>query len=349
MAKITPKENFLKLAGGGRPEYVPFFTMTGTEVNPGQIPATKRAGPAIFGDTRPSNPKNGKDMWGVTYVATEETANASLPEPGNFLIKDITKWRDVIKAPKVEENIDWEALAKKDLERIKLDRSQSALVCASGYQPFQQLMAFMGHSEGLIAMYEEPEAIKELQEFMINFMEPYYTKIIDYYKPDIWGITDDTCAEHDPFFSVEMYREFFKPVYVRMAKVANDRGIPILFHICGRFEPFIDDMLDFGVQYAEPCQETNNINALKAQYKGKLSFIGGFDWGKHVPKNYPNYDEEAYRQDIRNTYDKYSKDGGWGMFGWPISYLGDPVNDDMKRILWDECEKYGKQVYGYKD
>jgi uroporphyrinogen-III decarboxylase len=347
MAKITPKDNFLKLAGGGRPEYVPFFTMTGTEVNPGQIPATKRAGPAIFGDTRAGG--GGKDMWGVPYVATTETANASLPEPGKFLIRDITKWRDVLKTPTVEENIDWEAMAKRDLERIKIDRSQTALICASGYQPFQQLMAFMGHTEGLIAMYEEPEAVKELQEFMISFMEPYYAKILDYYKPDIWGIGDDTCAENDPFFSPEMYREFFKPVYVRMAKLANDRGLPILFHICGQFGPFIDDMVDFGVKYAEPCQETNDINALKAKYKGKLSFIGGFDWGKHVPRNYPTFNEEEFRQDIRSTYDRYSKDGGWGMFGWPISYLGDTVIDDVKHILWDECEKYGKQVYGYKD
>jgi hypothetical protein len=108
-------------------------------------------------------------------------------------------------------------------------------------------------------------------------------------------------------------------------------------------------MLDFGVQYAEPCQETNSINTLKEQYKGKLSFIGGFDWGKHVPRNYPNFNEEEFRADIRKAYDTYSGGGGWGMFGWPISYLGDSVIDHVKQILWDECEKYGKQVYGYKD
>jgi hypothetical protein len=82
------------------------------------------------------------------------------------------------------------------------------------------------------------------------------------YKPDIWGIADDTRVEHDPFFSVEMCREFFKPVCTRLAKAANDRGIPVPFRICGRFEPFIDGMLDFGVQYAEPCQGANGINGL---------------------------------------------------------------------------------------
>ena len=29
MAKVTPKDNFLKLAHGGHPEYVPVYTMMG--------------------------------------------------------------------------------------------------------------------------------------------------------------------------------------------------------------------------------------------------------------------------------------------------------------------------------
>jgi len=346
MAKITPKENFLKLAGGGRPEYVPFFNMMGEDYL-GEA-ALKRAGPAIFGDT--FNPNGtGTDMWGVPYVATKETANAGLPEPGNFILKDITKWRDVIKKPKVVENIDWEAMAKQDLERIGFDRSKSALTCGANLMPFMQLMGFMGFTEGLIAMYEEPEEVKALLNFMTDFIEPYLTKILDYYKPDIWALGDDTCAKADPFFSVEMYKDLYKPIYTRLAKPAVDRGLPVLFHICGRCEDFIPDMLDFGVKYIEPCQETNNILKIKEDYKNKLSVIGGFDYGNHVPKGYPNYSEEELRQDVRNTIDKYSKDGAYGFFAWPISYLGDPNIDKVKQTIRDEAHFYGRKVYNYQD
>lgn len=346
MARITPKDNFLKLAAGGHPEYVPFYSMMGIGgeeicVKSAMVGITESEG--SFGD--PSF----KDMWGVTYVSSPETAFAAMPEPGNFILEDITKWRDVIKAPKFKQDIDWDIMAKADLERINLDRNEQALSVGTFYQPFQQLMAFMGHTEGLIAMYEEPEAVKELMDYMSSLFEPYYEKMLDAYQPDIWSIGDDTCTEMEPFFSVEMYREFFKPIYMRMAKPAIERGLPIIFHICGMIEPFVPEMLDFGVQYIEPTQESNDINALKKLYAGKASFIGGYDWGRHVPANYPDFSEEAIRQDVRDTFDKYSAGGGWGMFAWPISYLGDTAIEEVKKIIWNESYIYGRKVYGYQD
>ena len=346
MAKVTPKENFLKLAGGGHPEYVPFFNMGGDEYM-GEA-AFKRANLTIFPNTRQPD-GSGRDMWGVPYIATKETANAALPEPGNYILKDVRKWRDVIKRPLVEENIDWEAMAKADMERIKLDRTQTALGGSASFGPFMTLTNMMGLTEGMCAMFEEPEAVKELFNWIVDFFEPYNQKILDYYKPDVWNLSDDTCAEDNPFFSVAMYRDLFKPIYARMAKPAVDRGIPVLFHICGRMEDFVPEMIDFGVKYVEPAQESNDLLALKATYKGKVSIMGGFDWGKHVPRNYPNFSEEELRQDVRSAIDQYSVGGAYAFFAWPISYLGDTVIEEVKRIIRDECHFYGRKVYGYQD
>ena len=49
----------------------------------------------------------------------KETGYASIPEPGNFILDDITKWRDVIKAPEVPD-VDWEAMAKADFEKANI-------------------------------------------------------------------------------------------------------------------------------------------------------------------------------------------------------------------------------------
>ncbi|MDR2956822.1 MAG: hypothetical protein LBU61_01390 [Coriobacteriales bacterium] len=348
MAKISPKDNFLKLAGGGHPEYVPFYTMMGTEATK-EVPV-KMVSPAIFGNPfGDMSPDGFTDMWGVRNVMNNETAFAPMPEPGNFILDDITKWPDVIKRPQPVDIGDWEAMAKADMENAKLDRSHSAMSSGIFFQPFQTLMAFMGHTEGLVAMHEEPEAVKELLDYMVSTFEPFLDSICDYYKPDIWNLGDDTCTEISPFFSVEMYKEYFKPIYTRLARPAIERGLPIIFHICGMMEPFIDDMLDFGVKYIEPTQETNDINALKIKYKGQVSFIGGYDYGRHVPPGYPNFDRELLKQDVRNTFDKYSDGGAWGMFAWPISYVGDETIEEVKRIIWDESYDYGRKVYGYQD
>ena len=61
MAKITPKENFLRLAGGGMPAYVPYYNMQGyPDLNTYEV-ATMAVNPNIFNETMFLD--GGYDMW----------------------------------------------------------------------------------------------------------------------------------------------------------------------------------------------------------------------------------------------------------------------------------------------
>jgi len=345
MARITPKENFLMLAGGGHPEWVPYYTFIGNEPV-SEIP-TKSAGPNLFVQNPPNEDGSMTSIWGVTTYPNQETAGSSMPEPDVFILEDITKWGDVIKQPTYRDDLDFEAMYKADMERIGINRDETALRTGLFFGPWMTLVGFMGFEGAMVAMAEEPESVKELFDWMASLYEPYYTKVLDTYKPDIWNLGDDTCTERAPFFSVAMYRDIFKPFYTRFASQAMERGIPIMFHICGFVEPFIPEMIDFGVKYIEPAQETNDIMALKEQYKGQMSYIGAYDWGKHVPENYPNYDREAVRQDVRDCIDRYSPGGAFATLIWPVSYVGDPHIEELKSLVWNEATEYGKRVYGY--
>ena len=347
MAKITAKENFLKLAAGGHPEYVPYYTFSGNELVP-EI-CVKSASPGLF-VTNPPNPDGSTtSVWGVTTYPNQDTADSAMPAPNVFIMDDIRKWGDAIRKPVYKDGLNFEEMYKADMERIGIDRNMTALTSSGGFGPWMSLVGFMGFEGAMVAMATEPEYVKELLDWMASLYEPYHTQILDTYKPDLWKLSDDTCTERAPFFSVDMYRDLFKPIYTRLGKQAANRGIPIVFHICGFFEPFVPEMIDFGVQYLESVQEVNDINGLKKQYPNKMSYLGCHDWGKHVPKNYPNYDEEEVRQDIRNTIDIFAPGGGFGTLIWPVSYVGDPNLDPLKRIVWDEAYNYGKKVYGYKD
>ncbi|MCL2045045.1 MAG: hypothetical protein FWG88_01490 [Oscillospiraceae bacterium] len=347
MARITPKENFLKLAGGGHPEYVPYYTFMGNEPIP-EI-STKGASPNIFVPNPPNADGSYTSVWGVTNYPNQDTAGSSMPEPNVFILEDITKWRDAIRIPTLKDDLDFEAMAKADFERIGIDRNETALRTGFGFGPWMSLVSFMGFEGALLAMAEEPEYVKELFDWMASFYEPYITQVLDAYQPDIWSLSDDTCTERGPFFSVDMYKDLMKPYYSRFSKLAKERGIPIIFHICGNVEPFIPDMIDLGVKYIEPAQETNDIMALKEQYKGQMSYLGAHDWGKHLPKNYPDYDEEEVRADVRATIDKYSPGGAFGTLIWPVSFVGDPHIDDLKKLIWNEAYEYGKKAYGYTE
>ncbi len=342
MAKITPKENYLRLGRGEMPAYVPFFTMMGNEYL-GEA-CCKMLGPRVFKQNHFTN--GGYDMWGVRYVADENTG-ATLPEPNNFMLQDINDWEKVIRFPECPEGLHYDEMYEHDLAMSKIDRTQSAVMSSPGLMPFQQLIAFMGFTEGLMALYTDPDAVKDMLNAMVDWIEPVMNATIEYYKPDIWYILDDTCAKQTPFISLDMYRDIFKPIYLRLAKPAMDRGIPIEFHNCGRFEDFIPDMIDFGVKYADPSQETNDLLGIKEKYKGKFCLVGGWDWDTHIPKSWPEYDEEELRQGVRDAIDRYSKDGGYAFAGGIVGQT--EAIKKANQIIRDEVHWYGRKVYGYKD
>ena len=342
MAKISPKDNFMRLVNGGTPEYVPFYTMMGE-------PYLGEAGdvtmfPSWFEDT--SFQPGGKDKWGVTYAMSEGGVQATMPDTRIIMLEDIYDWSKVIKFPEPLD-VDPERMYNEQLKQMNIDRSQSCVKVNPGFSPFGDLTALMGFQGGLTALYTDPEEVSAMLNAMCDYLMPFVEKTIDVYKPDMWFMGDDTAAKETPFFSPQIFHDVFKPIYERLAKPARDRGIPIIFHNCGKMEEFIPDMYDFGVTIFEPLQLTNDLMAFKKNYKGKASFIGGWDWDVHMPKTYPIYDEEEVRQDIRDTIDKYSVDGGYAFIGWPISYAGDPNIEALRLIVRDEAHWYGRKVYGY--
>ena len=335
---LTPKENYLRVLHGEIPEWIPMYTfgkMPGDTVEP----PTQLIEPAIIIEHRING--GGKDHWGVEYVPTYETGGALLPKPNDFILDDITKWRDVIKAPSLD-NVDWEAMAKKQLATV--DRSQTAVAFGLHVGYFQNLMAFMGFTEGMMAMYEEPEEVSALMEYMCDFYCAVAEKCIDYYKPDIFTMMDDTAAWANPFISLDMYREFLKPVYDRQAKFGRDRGLPITFHNCGKCEIFVDDMVDFGVTAWDPAQTCNDLHAVQEKYGRKLVIMGAWDGRGRLLE--PDVTDEEIRESAKKSIDTYGKNGGYVFLG---NFLG-PVDDmEVKRknkVLHDFVAEYGMHYYG---
>jgi uroporphyrinogen-III decarboxylase len=347
MAKITPKENYLRLARGELPEYISSWSMGMARPS---APAVA-VNPSILGQSfgPPPNadgtfPTEWVDQWGITYVAVPEVGGAALPKPNHFILEDVTKWDKVVKKPELPNDffsIDWEAMAKKDLESI--DREQHGVLATLGNGPFQLLMGYMGFTEGLCALIEEPDAVKELLNYVADYYEPICEKIIEYYKPDIIYLLDDTASKYAPFFSVEIFQDIFKPIYVRYSKLAKERGIPIQFHNCGRAEDFVPDMIDFGVKYWDPAQQSNDLLEVKEKYKGQIAIVGAFDY---VPPSDREPTEEEIRSYIRDVIDKFAPGGGFAFAGGIIGAAAD-AEKTMQYNTWvqDEVSVYGADYY----
>lgn len=336
---MTEKENFMMLLHGEQPEWVPRYTFF---PDPSGKPVPTLMIMPAFLSANLMAPGTIKDIWGVTYVPVPDAGSAKIPEPNNFILKDIRKWRDVIKAPDLS-GIDWERMAKKDLERLGINRNETVLSFGMHVGYFQNLMAFMGFSEGLCAMYEEPEEVKALLDYLCSFYMEVGRQCIDYYKPDVVGICDDTATWKNPFFSPEMYRELIKPFAARQAAQGTERGLPIEMHDCGRCEDFIDDWRDFGVVMWNPAQISNDLLAIKKKYGNSLIICGGWDIVGALAD--PDVSEETVKESVYQSIDTYAPGGGYAFCGAFLGATDDAKTNQKNKWMKEAVDTYGRTFY----
>ena len=338
MKKISEKENFMLFMRGEHPHWVPRFGFGPPDSFSKYPPAVAGIGPSFLREGR--TPEGGHDIFGVEYAVSEETSGASIPVPNQFMLDDITKWRDIIRVPDIS-HIDWEQLAKKDLANVNRDTTAVMATIHVGF--FQQLMAFMGFSNGLCAMYEEPEEVCALFQYMADFYAEVSEKTVEYYKPDLFDLTDDTATAINPFFSTEMYRELVKPYHHMQTKPAVERGLPVTVHNCGRCEDLIEDWFDLGVTAWNPAQVMNDLDGIKKKYGRRLGLIGC--WDSAGPVNWPTATEEFIRGQVRATIDRFAPGGGFCFWGSTYGPIGDEFTENRKRWLTEEYESYGRSFY----
>ena len=309
---LSPKENYLKVLRGEIPEFLPSYFEPAAEV----LPPDGMGVPVFAPDGPVYSP------WGVKYVGSADINNGAIPEPGNFLVKDILKWRDTVKNPDLS-NFDFEKLYTKSLEGT--DRQNKIISCAGG-DYFQTIVSFMGFETTLMAMYEEPEEIMALFEYVSEHNLLVTKNQLKYLKPDVYCIADDCAAANAPFFSPEMYRTMIKPFQMKHAELIQNSGAFIARHDCGRSEAFIEDWMDLGVRTWNPAQTVNDLKAIKKKYAGRLTLEGCWDNQGRI--SMPETPDDELLEALHEYVDTFAPGGG---FVFSARIPGDVEDERVKR------------------
>ncbi|MDR2957760.1 MAG: hypothetical protein LBU61_06240 [Coriobacteriales bacterium] len=253
MPTLSIRENFMRMINKEMPEYLSEYTLFWAF----------SFLPFMMGERNPDG--TGKDIFGVEQVIdTSNVTPAAMPKTHDFILKDITKWRDVVKLP--EEDFDdsqWAAWAKEADDNRDPNLPQGGGCSLGNFQP---LMGLMGFSEGLSACVEEPEEVKALMDYITSWSIKHTKKYIHYFKPDFGFLADDIAHERAPFLSVEMFRELIAPYWRAYYDVFREADLPVGHHNCGYFIPYLEDLLSMGVCFWDPVQGSNDEPALKKQY-----------------------------------------------------------------------------------
>jgi hypothetical protein len=269
---LTKRQNFLETIRGGNPDRFvnQFEFMT--------IPWG--VDPISQGNPTPWEPgMEIVDGWGVSWRWPKGTPGAfPIHDDIHKVLKDITQWKSIVKAPRTKyPDSDWEA-AIKFYERIDRNEVYTAIPVFPGV--FEQLHCLMGMDDTLANFYEEPDYMKELIDFITEYELAFAEENIKYLKPDGLFHHDDWGSARSSFFSPEMFEEFLVPAYKKIYGYYKDHGVEIIVHHSDSYAAnLVPAMIELGIDVFQGCMSTNNVPELVKKYGPQISFMGGLDNG----------------------------------------------------------------------
>ena len=330
---MTLKEDYYRMLEGKMPASdVPYYRMVfGPQPTPPEYVGMMPDYIDLF-----STMQTLKNAWGVEY-AVDVNGTGAMPAPGKFMLTDVTKWKDIVKAP-YRYDYDFKAAAEKDMAMQVADPNTQLIGSFGlGGSFFLDMSNFMGFEGAMLAMYDEPEAVHELLDYLCDYYCWVTDNILTHYTAiEIAGFGDDNATEINPFISFEMFKEFLLPRYKRLWDVAIKHGKIINYHNCGRCEDFMDDFVAIGTQIWNCATPVNDLNGFKKKYDSKIIM-------ELSARFYIEDDEATTRQRVRDLIDEYAPGGALVWISGATSM--NPEHMFIEEWIYDEVENYGKGFY----
>ena len=322
MANINEKENFQLILDGKIPEWIPLNSN-----------ALATGGSTYMARKPVEGTERVVDVYGVEHHATIDGPIPTNTVDGNFLLTDVTKWRDVM--PKLDLSLnDWEADARKALSRINRDEKFTIYMFGGMWEAMHNIMGF---ENALLSLLIEPEASFDFMNALADFWIDVMHRFCKYFKPDIVTTMEHIATHQGLLMSPDTYRAAIKPAHKKACDAIMEMGSIVQMHVDGYVEDVMEDYNDLGVRMIVPFQVFNDINTLKEKYK--LVAVGG--WDAFGPGNQPDSTEEDTRTSVRLAMDTY---GPGGRYAFSASGAT-PRYPDRLKWMTDEIDKYGRDFY----
>ena len=264
----TPKEIFLELLKpNGRPErvlkqYEALHMCLNDPINT-YLRGNRRRGSVS------------RDRWGTTISFPADAPGAIPVHTDDLTVcPDVTHWEETVHAPDLAANCaaGWEdcrAAARSAAGEEKL------LAGFMGTGIFEQCHFLMGFENTLTALYEHPDEMHRLIDYITDYRLGYVKLLIDNLHPDVIFSHDDWGTKDALFMHPDMWRAFFKEPYRRFYGYIRSRGCIAIHHADSYLVPIVDDMAEIGIQVWQGVLPENDIPALQRRLQGKLVLMGG--------------------------------------------------------------------------
>ncbi|MGI6777795.1 MAG: uroporphyrinogen decarboxylase family protein [Acetivibrionales bacterium] len=148
---------------------------------------------------------------------------------------------------------------------------------ASGF--FWTPRMLMGIEEHMMAFYDYPEMLHDMNEFVLQVYMDKLGKIFDIISPNVVFFEEDLSGSNGPMLSPALFDEFVGAYYKRLIPFLKSKGIENVFvDTDGEFNVLIPNFLEAGIDGFLPMDVHGGMDivAVREKYPA-LKFIGGFN------------------------------------------------------------------------
>lgn len=205
------------------------------------------------------------------------------------------------------------------------------------YCLFERHWSLRGMANALMDYYTDPESVHRLYRALTDFYMRIMEIAKEKYDVDAFFTSDDIGTQTSPFFSPEIFREFFKPYYKELIDKAHSLGAHFWLHSCGNIEILLPDFIEIGLDVIHPIQKyTMDQKEIADKYGNAICIWAGFDVQQIIPWG----TSDEVRQEVRSMIDTY-----YNPNGRLILTAGNGITNDCKlsslEALLDETYHYG--------
>ena len=131
---------------------------------------------------------------------------------------------------------------------------------------------------------------------------------------DIMMFGDDLGSNNGPMIDPAMYREYYKPWHTKMWSLVKQIAphVKIQLHSCGGIEPFLNDLIEAGLDAVNPVQiscKGMELPNLRKKYKNRITLWGGGCDTQHI---LPNGTPDEVKKHVKTQIEEMKEaDGGF--------------------------------------
>lgn len=147
----------------------------------------------------------------------------------------------------------------------------------SGY--FWTPRELLGVAEHMMAFYDKPELLHEINQYVTDRYIEYLDKVFDIIQPETILLEEDLSGSNGPMLSPECFDEFVGAYYKQLFPFLKKKGVKHIFvDTDGDFTMLIPNFIEAGVDGFLPMDVNAGMDIVAVREKfPALKFIGGYN------------------------------------------------------------------------